>query len=92
MALLVMALEIVNVLLLAGILLAYVQNWRKIKAPITAALIVFAGLFLVQNLIGVALGSMGMMYFASEVEAYAMLLTAIQTVGFAVLLWVTWKM
>ena len=85
-------LEIINVLLLVGILAAYWQNWRQIKAPITVALMVFVGLFLLQNVIGLALGAMNYMYFAKEVEPFMMVLTGIQTIGFAVLLWITWKM
>ncbi len=84
-------LEAANIALLLGILAAYWQNWRQLKAPFTAGLIVFVGLFLLQNLLGLWLGAMGMMYFAPAVEPYAALLTGLQTVGFAVLLWITWR-
>lgn len=84
-------LEALNVLLLAGILVAYWQNWRQLKAPFTIGLMVFVALFLLQNALGIVLGAAGLMYFSPQVEQYAVALTGLQTVGFAVLLWVTWK-
>jgi hypothetical protein len=86
---------LLNIGLLGGIIVTYIQNMRLIKSYFTIGLVLVASLFIVQNIVIVIFWSK--LYFAGPsiqniVNAAAPYLFAIntaQTVGLAVLLWIT---
>jgi len=80
------------VVLLVGLLLVYVRNHRQIRSPFTLGLVLFAVLFLVQNL--------GLIYFYYLLNEWGLgpgmaipmfVLDAAELVGFAALFYVTWR-
>jgi len=83
--------EVVNILLLLFLLFVYAQNYRQMKCAFSLGLMVFAGFFLVQNLIAVYFHLTMMEYYSRLVMQHAFVLAGIQTVALAALAWVTWR-
>jgi hypothetical protein len=88
---------LLNIGLLGGIMFTYLQNIRLIKSYFTYGLVIVAALFIIQNIVIVVFWSQ--LYLAGPaikniVDAAAPYLFAInsaQSVGLAVLLWITRK-
>lgn len=81
--------SLANILLLVGLIAVYGNSFRKIQAQFTAGLLFFAALFLLQNLLALYSYVAMFMYYARGVEMLVMAVTAVQTVGLAVLLWMS---
>ena len=81
----------VNVLLLVALEILYGNSFRKIKAEFTAGLIFFVSLFLVQNLLALYSFLTMFMYYATDVGGLVCAYTAVQTLGLAVLLWLSMR-
>ncbi|HLC60120.1 MAG TPA: hypothetical protein VJJ52_01700 [Candidatus Nanoarchaeia archaeon] len=81
----------ISTLLLLGLIYVYYQNLRKIKSSFTVGLLIFAILFLTQNIISLYYFITMMSYYAPEVEVHVFILTLLQTIGFGILLKITWK-
>ncbi len=81
----------INVLLLLSILFVYFKSMIRIKSEFTVGLALFAGLFLVQNLVSFYFFFTMTPYFVNAVETHVFILTILQTLAFAVLNWITWK-
>jgi hypothetical protein len=84
-------LTIVSILALAFLLHIYIKNLKKIKSGFTIGLLVFALLFLLQNLVSLYYYLTMMEYYSPEVEVHVFILTLLQTIGFLVLLKITWE-
>lgn len=84
-------LEVVNVLLLLGLLAIYVQNYRKLKAKFTLGLIFFASLFVLQNLVSLAWHITLPNEMIDYLKNPTFLISGIETVGLMVLFLITWK-
>lgn len=88
---------LLNIGLLGGVMFTYIQNIRLVKSYFTYGLVIVAGLFIVQNIVIVIFWSQ--LYLAGPaikdiVDSAALYLFAInsaQSVGLAVLLWITRK-
>ena len=80
-----------SALILAALLHIYIKNLRKIKSGFTAGLAIFAGLFLLQNIVSLYFYLTMMDYYVPKVELHVFILTLLQTIGFAVLLKLTWE-
>jgi hypothetical protein len=81
--------SLANILLLVGLIIVYGNSFRMIKASFTAGLLFFAGVFLLQNLLAFYSYVAMFMFYASGVETVVMAITVAQTVGLAVLLWMS---
>jgi len=81
----------ISILALGGLLNIYIQNLKKIKSKFTIGLLVFALLFLIQNLISLYYYLTMMDYYSPEVEVHVFILTLLQTIGFLILLKITWE-
>jgi len=81
----------ISVLILGALLHVYIRNLRKIKSRFTIGLLIFAVLFLAQNLVSLYYFISMMDYYSTEVEIHAFILTLLQVIGFAVLLKITWE-
>ena len=81
----------VSSIALAGLLHIYIRNLKKIKSGFTIGLFIFALLFLVQNLVSLYYYLTMMEYYSPEVEVHVFILTLLQTMGFLVLLKITWE-
>lgn len=85
-----MLLHGLNVVLLIALLYIYLQNCRKLKTKLTAGLVLFAGLFLLQSLMNIYYDTAMVMYSSAPAETAATIVEAVKAAGFAVLLWVSW--
>lgn len=85
------AFSFVNVLLLVALIAVYVSSFRKIRAGFTAGLVFFSVMFLLQNLIALYSYLAMFMYYAAGVSWLVLTVTAIQTAGLAVLLWLSFR-
>ena len=81
----------ISTILLLGLIYVYYRNLRKIKSNFTIGLLIFAVLFLVQNLVSLYYFITMMNYYSPEVEIHAFILTLLQTIGFGILLKITWE-
>ena len=81
----------ISTILLLGLIYVYYKNLKKIKSNFTIGLVIFAILFLIQNVVSLYYFITMMKYYAPEVEAHIFILTLLQTIGFAVLLKITWE-
>lgn len=78
-------------LILAALLHVYIKNLRKIKSSFTIGLMIFAILFLLQNIVSLYFYITMMDYYVPKVELHVFIFTLLQTIGFAVLLKLTWE-
>ena len=81
----------ISTLLLLGLLYVYYKNLKKIKSKFTIGLFIFAILFLLQNLVSLYFYLTMMQYYSPQVEIHVFILTLLQTLGFLVLLKITWE-
>ncbi|HEX9566270.1 MAG TPA: hypothetical protein VGA48_01580 [Thermoplasmata archaeon] len=80
-----------SIAVLIGLLYIYVGNYRGLRSPLSAGLIVFAGLFLIENLAAMYF-YVALSEWAGAAVAVPMLaLNAAELVGFATLLYVSWR-
>ena len=84
-------LHIINVILILGLLYIYIQNYLKMKSKYTIGLMIFASFFLIQSLMGLYFDVSMVMYSSLQAEQAAIILEAIKSVGFAILLWISWE-
>ena len=80
-----------SALILAALLHVYIKNLRKIKSNFTLGLLIFALLFLIQNIVSLYFYLTMMDYYVPAVELHVFIFTLLQTIGFAVLLKLTWE-
>ena len=80
-----------SAIILAALLYVYIKNLRKIKSGFTAGLVIFAVLFLLQNIVSLYFYLTMMDYYVPAVELHVFIFTLLQTIGFAVLLKLTWE-
>ena len=84
-------LTIISTLILCGLLYVYFKNLKQIKSKFTIGLFIFAVLFLIQNLVSLYFYITMMDYYVPTVETHVFIFTLLQTIGFAVLLKITWE-
>ena len=84
-------LHIINILLILGLLYIYIQNYLKMKSKYTIGLMIFASFFLIQSLMGLYFDISMVMYSSLQAEQAAIILEAVKSVGFAILLWISWE-
>lgn len=80
-----------NLLLLGLLLYVYGTNYRRMRTAFTLGLVVFAALFLFQNVVTLYSYLTMMPLYASGVEGHVALFTWAQTVGLGALLAATWQ-
>jgi len=81
----------INVIILLALLSVYVKNYRHIRSDYNKGLILFASLFLIENLISIHLGIFSWPYFATDIITHIVIINAIQLFGLLTLLKITWK-
>lgn len=81
----------VNLLLVAALFAVYLRMCLKTGSLFTLGLLIFAGMFLLQNAVSFYFFITMMPYFVPEVANYVLILTVLQTIAFAILNWITWK-
>ena len=80
-----------NILLILSLLFVYWKNMKRIRSLFTLGLFIFAGLFLLQNVVSFYFSVTMMPYYVEGVETFVFLLTILQTFAFIILNYITWK-
>ena len=70
----------------AGLLAVYAKSYLRVKAPFTAGLMMFAGLFLVQNALAAYSYLSMMTFFPDAVQPYMLAVMALEALALAVML------
>ena len=81
----------INLLLALVLFGLYLRMHLKARSSFTIGLLLFAGLFIVQNAVAFYFYITMMPYFVPEVASYALSLTFLQAMALAILNWITWK-
>lgn len=81
----------ISTLLLLGLLYVYYKSLKKIKSKFTIGLLIFALLFLLQNLVSLYFYLTMIQYYSPQVEVHVFILTLLQTIAFLILLKITWE-
>lgn len=81
----------VSVIILLLLIYVYYKNLKKIKSSFTIGLLIFAVLFLMQNVVSLIYYTTMMDYYVPAVENHVFIITLLQTIGFAILLKITWE-
>jgi hypothetical protein len=81
----------INIVLILSLLYVYVKNYRKIRSSHTGGLLLFASLFLAQNLVALYYGLTMSEFFAKDLGEFLLMFTALQVIAFTILNWITWK-
>jgi len=81
----------VNIALVLGLIYIYAMNLRRIRSNFTAGLMVFALLFLVQNVASMYYFLTMMPLYAQGLEVHVFVITMLQTLAFGILNILTWK-
>ena len=85
------ALTILSTVILFLLIYVYYKNLKKIKSGFTMGLMIFALLFLIQNLVSLYYYITMMDYYVPEVEMHVFIFTLLQAIGFGILLKITWE-
>jgi len=80
----------ISVILLTMLLVVYFKNLKQMKSKLLLGLILFAAVFLVQNLVSLYYFVTMMNYYVSAVEIHVFILSLLQAIAFGVLLKITW--
>jgi len=87
-----MVVSAISIVVLSGLLLVYAKSFRSIKSTFSVGLVVFAVLFLVQNIAAIALYvSMAAAGYGLPVAMPMLALNVAELGGFAVLFWISWQ-
>lgn len=81
----------INCLLILSLIYVYIKNAIKIKSFFTLGLLIFALLFLIQNIVSIYFYITMIPYYVDEVETFGFIYSIIQTVAFIILNIITWK-
>ena len=81
----------ISTLFLLGLLYMYIKNLKYVRSHFTIGLLIFAVLFLIQNIVSLYYYITMMKYYAPEVEIHVFIITLLQAIGFAILLKITWE-
>ena len=86
------ALAAASIGFLLGLMYIYRMNFHSLRSPLSVGLIVFAGLFLVENLAAmyyyVAMNDRG---WGADIAVPMLVLNAAELIGFATLFFVSWR-
>lgn len=83
--------NVVNVVLLVSLFYVYITNYMKVRTRFGLGLILFAMLLLIRNAVAVYFQLLMIMYYTDEVASFALILNVLETLGLAVLSYITYK-
>jgi len=84
-------LTVISTVLLLGLLYVYLKNLKQAKSKFTIGLFIFGLLFLLQNLVSLYFYFTMNDYYVPQVSTHVFILTLLQTIGFFILLKITWE-
>jgi hypothetical protein len=80
------ALAATDALLAGGLLVVYAKAYRRVRAPFTLGLIMFAGFFVAQNLLALYAYLTMMHFFPEALHVYMVAIMAFEALALAVML------
>ncbi|MGV8085020.1 MAG: hypothetical protein ACP5N9_02080 [Candidatus Bilamarchaeum sp.] len=80
-----------NALMSLSLLYIYIKNYLKMRLPFTLGLILFAAIFLIQNLAAIYFQFAMIMYYTESVAHFALVLNVLEFIGLASLVHVTYR-
>lgn len=83
--------NIVNILLLLSIIYIYVKNFLSIKTTFCMGLMIFAILFLLENILSLYFHMIHSSVYSADAAHFSLILDLLETLGFSALVYVTWK-
>jgi hypothetical protein len=81
----------INALLSLSLMYVYLRNYLKMRMPFTLGLLIFASVFLIQNLVAIYFQFAMIMYYTAQVANIALILNLLETVALLSLCYVTYK-
>ena len=84
-------LTIISTLSLIGLAYIYIKNFMVIKSKFTIGLLIFALLFLLQNLVSLYFYLTRMEFYSAEAVIHVFILSLFQAIAFLILLKITWE-
>lgn len=81
----------VNVIILIFLLYVFTRNYRHIRSNYNMGLLIFALLFLAENLISIHLGIFSWPYHDTDIILHIVVINFIQLLGLSAMLRITWK-
>ncbi|MDD9953262.1 MAG: hypothetical protein OXR66_02920 [Candidatus Woesearchaeota archaeon] len=81
------AFTLINIGLLIGIITLNIKSYIRVRASYTMFILVFAGIFLIQNLINGYFFLTNMELCVSKIGWHMIILAGLQSVAFASLMW-----
>jgi hypothetical protein len=81
----------INILLILALLKVYLKNYREIPSTHTSGLLLFAGLFLIQNLVLLFYSFTMAEIYAKGVGFFLLVFAILQVVALTILNWISWK-
>ena len=87
-----MIMSAISIVVLSGLLLVYANSFRTVKSTFSVGLVLFALLFVLQNIAAIALYmSMAAAGYSLDVAMPMLALNLTQLIGFGVLFWISWQ-
>jgi hypothetical protein len=83
--------NVISVVTLVALMTIYFRNLRHMKSNLLIGLLLFAAIFLVQNIISLYYYFTMMDYYVRDVRNHQFILTVLQTIAFLVMLKITWE-
>lgn len=77
--------------ILLGLLYIYGQNFRSLRSPLSVGLILFAALFIAENLAAIYFYVLMSDSYGAAVALPLLALNGVELVGFATLFYVSWR-
>ena len=82
-------LVIINIVILLYFTSIYIKNLKSIHSKFTIGLLIFALVFLIENLVAAYFYFTMMPYYANDTELPTFILKLLETIAFLVFLWIT---
>lgn len=82
-------LVIINIVILLHLSFIYIKNLKSIHSRFTIGLLIFALIFLVENLVAAYFYFTMMPYYANGTELPTFILKLLETIAFLIFLWIT---
>ncbi len=81
----------INLALLLALLYPGVQSFRKLRSPLSAALLAFVLIFIVEGLTTLYFNLDMMPFYTPSVEPLVLAIGLLKTISFSTLVWITYR-
>ena len=81
----------INLVLLVALLYPAIQSVRRMRSPLSAALLIFVLIFLVEGVITLYFNVDMMPFYTQAVEPLVLAISLLKTFSFSTLAWITYR-